>query len=178
MPYLSFKAYTLDFILQLLLQISKHLTSLSEREYFGVLLFNLCFNTFIQHIKASEYRQFGFLIDCYKSLSPVHWFQFADDAAVISGQENENLHHLSRFTIWCKWAQMIIRVDKCITFGIKKSTTKSTQYKPKLLINKELLPCVEIGDSFRYLGRYFDFDMSNTVHKRKLSHTSPILCPR
>ena len=66
---------------------------------------------------------------------------------------------------------MIIRVDKCINFGIKKSTTKSTQYKPKLLINKELLPCVEIGDSFCYLGRYFDFDMSNTVHKRELSHT-------
>ena len=36
------------------------------------LLFNLCFNTFIQHIKAPEYRQFGFLTDCYKSLSPVH----------------------------------------------------------------------------------------------------------
>ena len=135
------------------------------------LLFNLCFNTFIQHIKAPEYRQFGFLIDCYKSLSPIHWFQFADDAAVISGQENENQHLLNRFTIWCKWAQMIIRVDKCITFGIKKSTTRSTQYKPKLLINTELVPCVEIGDSFRYLGRYFDFDMSNTIHKRELSHT-------
>ena len=135
------------------------------------LLFNLCFNTFIQHIKAPEYRQFGFLIDSYKSLSPVHWFQFADDAAVISGQENENEHLLNRFTIWCKWAQMIIRVDKCITFGIKESTTKSTKHKPKLLINSELAPYVEIGDSFRYLGRYFDFDMSNTLHKRELSHT-------
>ena len=137
----------------------------------SILLFNLCFNTFIQHIKVPEYRQFGFLIDCYKSLSPVHWFQFADDAAVISGQENENQHLLNRFTIWCKWAQMIIRVDKCTTFGNKKSTTKSTQYKPKLLINSELVPCVEIGDSFRHLGRYFDFDMSNTLHKRELSHT-------
>ena len=66
---------------------------------------------------------------------------------------------------------MIIRVEKCITFGIKKSTTKSTQSKPKLLINTELVSCAEIGDSFRYLGRYFDFDMSKTVHKRELSHT-------
>ena len=65
---------------------------------------------------------------------------------------------------------MIIRVDKCITFAIKKSTTRSTQYRPKLLITTELVPCVEIGDSFLYLGRYFDFDMSNTVHKRELSH--------
>ena len=66
---------------------------------------------------------------------------------------------------------MVIRVDKSITFGIKKSATESTQCKPRLLINNELVPCVEFGDSFRYLGRYFDIDMSNTVHKRELSHT-------
>ena len=44
------------------------------------LLFNMCFNTFIQHIKAEKYRQFGF---SFKLLNPIHWFQFADDAAVI-----------------------------------------------------------------------------------------------
>ena len=32
------------------------------------LLFNLCFNTFIQHIKAPNHRQFGFLVDCCKIL--------------------------------------------------------------------------------------------------------------
>ena len=47
------------------------------------LLFNLCFNTFIQHIKSEKYQQFGF---SYKLLNPIHWFQFADDAAVITGQ--------------------------------------------------------------------------------------------
>ena len=142
-----------------------------QGDCFSPLLFNLCFNTFLQHIKAPEYRQCGFLIDCCKSLSPSHWFQFAEDAAVISGQENETQHLLTRFTIWYKWAQMIIRVDKSITFVIKNSTTRSTQYKPKLLINTELVPYVEIGDSFRYLGRYFDFDTSNIVRKRELSHT-------
>ena len=133
------------------------------------LLFNLCFNTFIQHIKAPNYRQFGFLLDYCKNLNPVHWFQFADDAAVISGQESENQHLLNRFTIWCKWSQMVIRVDKCVTFGIKKSAKRSIQYLPKLLVNSELVPCVRLGDSFRYLGRYFDFDMSNIVHKQELS---------
>lgn len=73
------------------------------------LLFNMCFNTFIQHIKADKYRQFGFSL---KFLNPIHWFQFADDAAVISSQENENQHLLNRFTIWCQWANMIVRVDK------------------------------------------------------------------
>ena len=59
---------------------------------------------------------------------------------------------------------MIIRVDKCITFGIKKSITKSAQCKPKLLINKELVRCVEIGDSFRkYFPSWLDLPISGTL---------------
>jgi hypothetical protein len=86
------------------------------------LLFNMCFNTFIQHIKAEKYRQFDFY---FKLLNPIHWFQFADDATVITGQEwPENQHLLNRFSIWCQWSNMIIRVDKCSTFGIKKAITK------------------------------------------------------
>ena len=85
------------------------------------LLFNMCFNTFIQHIKTDKYRQFG---SSLQFLNPVHWFQFADDAAVISSQESENQHLLNRFSIWCQWSNMIIRVDKCSTFGIKKALTK------------------------------------------------------
>ena len=63
---------------------------------------------------------------------------------------------------------MIIRVDKCSTFGIKKALTKSIQYLPKLIINNGQLPAVEIGKSFCYLGRYFDFEMSNNEHKSEL----------
>ena len=134
------------------------------------LIFNMCFNTFIQHIKGDQYRQCGFHINNnhISSLNPVHWFQFADDAAVITGQESENQILLNRFSIWCNWADMIIRVDKCITFGIKKSSTKSVQFQPSLLINSNLVPQVKVGDSFRYLGRYFDFAMSNDVHKKEL----------
>ena len=64
---------------------------------------------------------------------------------------------------------MIIRVDKCSTFGIKKAITKSVQYLPKLLINNRLIPAINIGESFQYLGRYFDFDMSNNNHKAELT---------
>ena len=130
------------------------------------LLFNMCFNTFIQHIKAEKYRQFGF---SFKLLNPIHWFQFADDAAVITGQESENQHLLNRFSIWCHWSNMIIRVDKCSTFGIKKAITKSVQYLPKLLINNNLIPTIKIGEAFQYLGRYFDFSMSNNNHKTELA---------
>ena len=64
---------------------------------------------------------------------------------------------------------MIIRVDKCSTFGIRKAITKSVQYLPKLLINNQLIPTINIGESFQYLGRFFDFNMSNDKHKSELT---------
>ena len=141
------------------------------------LLFNLCLNTFIQHIKVEKYSQFGFSTSHGpgSSFVPIHWFQFADDAAVISGQEQENQILLNRFHIWCKWAGMLIRVDKCVTFGIKKSSTKSTQFQPKLIIEGNLIPAVKTGDSFRYLGRHFDFNMSNNIHKSELSEITTLV---
>ena len=64
---------------------------------------------------------------------------------------------------------MITRVDKCFAFGIQILCTKSVQYLPKLSINGVLVACVEMGESFRYLGRYFDFNMSNNQHMSELS---------
>ena len=124
-----------------------------------------CFLDFIQHKKSNKYRQFGFPSTF---LNPLHWFQLADDAAVITGQQSENQHLLNRFAIWCQWSDIIIRVDKCSTFGIKKALTKSVQYLPKLIINNSLIPAIELGKSFCYLGRYFDFEMSNKEHKSEL----------
>ena len=63
---------------------------------------------------------------------------------------------------------MIIRVDKCSTFGIKKALTKSVQHLPKLLINNQLIPKISIGEAFQYLGRYFSFNMSDDQHKSEL----------
>ena len=130
----------------------------------------MCFNMFIQHIKGDQYRQCGFHINNNhgSSLNPVHWFQFADDAAAITGQEFESQILLNRFSIWCNLGHMIIRVHKYITFGIKKSSTKSVQFQPSFLINSNLIPRVKADDPFRYLGRYFDFAMSNEVHKKDL----------
>ena len=66
------------------------------------------------------------------------------------------------------WHAMIIHVDKCSTFGIKKALTKSVQYLPKLIINNSLIPVIEIGKSFCYLGRYFYYKMSDDKHKLEL----------
>ena len=45
------------------------------------LLFKLCFNTFIQYVKAEKFRQLGFSPhDNESSFNPVHWFQYAGDA--------------------------------------------------------------------------------------------------
>ena len=59
---------------------------------------------------------------------------------------------------------MKIRVDKCFKFGIKKSATSSVQFLPKLNLNNSLVPTVESNKSFKYPGRYFNFNMNNNDH--------------
>ena len=94
----------------------------------------------------SIYSQLGFWkfnrtgIAC----NPIHWFQFAGDAAVISSQEKENHILLNCFSVWCQWANMIIRVDKCSSCGIKKHLSKSIQYQPQLFVNNRLIPHIQV----------------------------------
>ena len=138
------------------------------------LTFNLCFNTFIRYISDPKFTQFGFSTS---SLNPLHWFQFADNAAVITSLEHENQLFLNHFSRWCTLADMTIRVDKCSSFGIKKSSTSSVQVFPKLIINHDLVPTVNIGSSFKYLGRYFFFSMDNVEHRSILLETiNDLLC--
>ena len=72
---------------------------------------------------------------------------------------------------------MTIRVDKCSSFGIKKSSTSSVQFLPKLVINHNLVPTVSTGSSFKYLGRYCSFSMDNVEHRSILLETiNDLLC--
>ena len=91
------------------------------------LIFNMCFNTFIHYIKAEKFRQLGHSNnnDLGLSFKPVHWFQFADDAAIITELEKENQLLLICFTTWCQWAGVIIRNHKCVTIGMRKGLIKS-----------------------------------------------------
>ena len=56
-------------------------------------------------------------------------------------------------------------MDKCITFGIKKFSTRCLQFQPKLLVNSKSVPTVKNGESFKYLARFFKFEMNNKDHK-------------
>ena len=130
------------------------------------LLFNLIINTFIQHIKQKEYEQLGYKFSKY--FSPRHWYQFADDASVITGQEYEAQILLNAFTRWCTWSDMIIRVDKCKTFGLTKRGSNAVQTQPKLFVNNEYIPLVPRDEDFEYLGRFFNYAMDNKSHKQIL----------
>ena len=130
------------------------------------LLFNMIFSTFINSIESKEFEQLGYRYS--QHLSPRHWYQFADDAAIITGQQYENQILLNAFTRWTKWANMIIRVDKCKTFGIQKVNTASVKYSPKLATNDAVIPPVRMNEGFTYLGRVFDFHMDNDAHKTSL----------
>ena len=136
-----------------------------QGDCFSPLMFNLIINTFIHSVKHEQYEQFGYKFMRY--LTPRHWYQFADDAADISSLESENQILLNLFSRWCSWA-MIIRVDKCHSFGIKKSSTSSKQLQSKLFVNNELVPPVKQDEYFMYLGRHFDYKMTNNQHKHDL----------
>jgi len=60
---------------------------------------------------------------------------------------------------------MINLVDKCAVFGIKKFSSSSLQFQPKNLITSEAIAPLKQGESFKYLRRYFKFDMNNKEHK-------------
>ena len=42
---------------------------------------------------------------------------------------------------------------------MKKSTTASIQYFPKILVNRQRISPIEAGESFIYLGKQFTFGM-------------------
>ena len=133
------------------------------------LLFNLVMNTFVQYIKAPEFEQFGYKF--VKIFTSRHWFQFADDAAAVTSLESENQILLNAFSRWCFWSDMIIRVDKCKTFGMKKVISAAKQFKPDVFMNNEKIDAVKIDEAFTYLGRSFDFTMSSVSHKTTLLET-------
>ena len=60
---------------------------------------------------------------------------------------------------------MVIRVGKCCTFGMKRTSSKSAQYLTEPFIDKEPVPCVKNRESFRYFGQTFDFNRSTQMHK-------------
>ena len=121
------------------------------------LLFNLCVNSLINTIKDERIHCLGYVNDV--SLRPRHWFQFADDAAIISAHNEDNQLLCNAFSKWSSWADLYIRVNKCHTFGMKKFASRVVQYPPIIKISGQLVPPIEDGESFIYLGKQFNFKM-------------------
>ena len=72
-----------------------------------------------------------------------------------------------KFKNYCQWSGMLIRTDKCISFGMIKKGSKFQQFQPKLYVNNSLIPQVETSENFKYLGRYYNFEMEEPKHRDK-----------
>ena len=63
---------------------------------------------------------------------------------------------------------MIIRLDKCCTFGMLKIDGRYEQYEPAIFLDHGRIPSVAIGSSFTYLGKLFNFEMKKKEAKEQL----------
>ena len=88
----------------------------------------ICFNTFIQFIKQDKYKQLGFSPHdtTNRLFNPIHWFQFADDAAVVTTDERENQLLLNCFTKLCQRTNMVI------ILSLNASRLESKHFLPAL----------------------------------------------
>ena len=105
----------------------------------------------IQTIRQKKINCLGHVLD--NTLQPRHWFQFADYTAIATSSCQDNQYLLNLFTKWETWANFIVRVEKCKSFGMTKSGTYSTQIEPTLIICREKIPVFKWGESFDYLRK-------------------------
>ena len=92
----------------------------------------------------------------------------ADDTTIVSALKEDNQLLCNVFSKWTTWANLIIRIDKCHTLGMKKTSTLSVQYEPMIIVNGEHIPSMKEGESFVYLGKQFNFGMNTDNIKKDL----------
>ena len=126
----------------------------------------MCFNTLIRTIENEKIELMRY--NYTNALTPRHWFQFVDDTALATVTQEYSQALLNVFSKWYQWANFLICISKCKCFGIIKNGKESSQFKPHLKVNNEMIPSVKLNDSFVYLGKEFIFDMSNESVKNNL----------
>ena len=134
------------------------------------LLFNLCFNILVRTIAQEKYKALGFAWGPTNAPTNTSWLQFADDAALIAHDSKSAQALVDIAAAWCEWAHMIIRTDKCSTFGMAKIKGAYVQTEPKIYNNSIVIPPIKMGESFKYLGKNFSFQMKNQEVKDILLH--------
>lgn len=119
-------------------------------------------------LEKEEYQQCGYLWGPTARLKSRAWLQFADDSAVIANTTESAQKLIDLNQAWCRWTGMMIRTDKCHTFGMRKKDGKSEQFLPRLTIDNEIIPQVALNGDFKYLGKIYDFECKNTKTKEHL----------
>ena len=116
------------------------------------LLFNICFNPFMKMISQPKYTDLGYYwgpTACVRS-----WLQFADDTALISRDVKSAQALIDLNVAWCHLTGMEIRVDKCVTFGMRKYAGAYQQFLPNVTINNLIIPAVEKTNPSRISEKY------------------------
>ncbi|MFI5407015.1 MAG: reverse transcriptase domain-containing protein [Nitrososphaerales archaeon] len=130
------------------------------------LLFNVCFNSLMKVLETPNYSKIGYIWG-KRSSQQCNWLQYADDAAIIAKDQKGAQGLACLFESWCNWAKMIIRLDKCICFGMVKKQSKTyAQILPNISLASGQIPAISIGEHFQYLGRIFDYSLDDDCAKR------------
>ena len=81
---------------------------------------------------------------------------------------SDNQRLLNIFSKWISWSDLIVRADKCHVFGIQKTSTKSIQFDPYLVVSNHQIAPIKTEESFIYLGKTFNFDINLQESKSDL----------
>lgn len=132
------------------------------------LLFNLCFNPLMRTLSQAKFEHLGYMWGPNADPRSRSWLQFADDTAIIANDVKNAQTLINLNVAWCKWAGMSLRIDKCTSFGMRKQEGLYQQYLPNLTVDNSRIPTVDLGASFKYLGKIFNFEMDNAEVKTQL----------
>ena len=86
------------------------------------LLFNLCFSLLMQVLTKPELKNLGYILGPKHATFESSGLQFADDAAIISNRprDTQQLLNIIIIVAWCDWSRETIRLDKFVTFGMRR----------------------------------------------------------
>ena len=129
------------------------------------LLFNVCFNLLIRTITQPKFAQLGYIWGPNVDPFSTSCLQFADDSVIVSRDVKSAQTLINLYISWCNWAEMEARIDKCQSYGARKLDGMYTQFCPNLTIMDAPVPSVEIGGSFKYLGKVFSFNQNDEPAK-------------
>src|SRR6218665_2888580 len=137
------------------------------------LLFNLCYSPLMRSLSQAKFEHLGYMWGPNADPRSRSWLQFADDMAIIAN-DVKNVQTLINLNVaWCKWTGMSLRIDKGTSFGMRKQEGLYQQYLPNITVDNLRITTIDLGASFKYLGKMFNFEMDNADVKTQLVALQP-----